>query len=62
MCKVSKILAALGAINWGLVAGLEFNLVNALLGAAPMVEKVVYILVGLAGVMVLYGTIVGCKK
>ncbi|HEY5713949.1 MAG TPA: DUF378 domain-containing protein [Candidatus Gracilibacteria bacterium] len=60
MCKVAKILAAIGAINWGLIGAVDFNLVNTLVGSVPMLEKVVYILVGVAGVMVLYGAVVGC--
>ena len=55
MCKVSKVLAAIGAINWGLVGLLDFNLVNALLGGVPVLETIVYALVGVAGVLVLIG-------
>jgi len=49
------ILMAIGALNWGLVGiggflGSDWNLVNMLLGAWPMVEWLVYVLVGLAAV------------
>src|SRR3989344_9698724 len=50
LCTVGYVLMAVGAINWGLVAALNFNLVEALLGTWPMVVKIVYILVGLSGV------------
>ncbi|HVF69202.1 MAG TPA: DUF378 domain-containing protein [Xanthomonadales bacterium] len=40
----------IGAINWGLTA-LGFNLVNMLLGSVPTVEKLVYILIGVCGVI-----------
>lgn len=55
--KISWALVVIGAINWGLVGAANWNLVHAILGAAPMVERVVYVLVGLAGIMM----IVGCK-
>jgi len=44
--------AVIGAINWGLTA-LGFNVVNMLLGAYPMVEKIVYLLIGVCGVILL---------
>ena len=58
------ILVVIGGLNWGLVgigmllgkAG-GYNLVSMLLGSWPMVEGVVYLIVGLATVMKL----VGCK-
>jgi len=61
--KVAKILAIIGAINWGLVAGLEYNLVDSLLGSLPAVAQIVYILVGLSGVYLLVGLCSGkCSK
>lgn len=48
-------LLVVGALNWGLVGLLNVNLVNWLFGSWPMVERVVYVLVGLAGVYKLYG-------
>ncbi len=51
--KVSTLLVLVGALNWGLVGGFGYNLVNALLGNWPMVERVVYILVGLSALMML---------
>ncbi len=54
--KVSALLVLVGALNWGLVGGFGYNLVNALLGNWPMVERVVYILVGLSALgMLLMG-------
>ncbi|MFA6608489.1 MAG: DUF378 domain-containing protein [Candidatus Paceibacterota bacterium] len=44
-------LVLVGALNWGLAA-LGFNVVNMLLGSWPMLEKIVYILVGLSAVYV----------
>jgi uncharacterized protein len=53
-------LVIIGAINWGLVGAFNYNLVNAILGSVSWLERLVYILVGLAGVMMLFGC--KCKK
>jgi uncharacterized protein len=47
---VAFVLLIVGGLNWGLSA-LGYNLVNMLLGRWEMVEKVVYILVGLSAVL-----------
>ena len=46
---IAFILLVIGGLNWGLVA-LGYNLVNMLLGSWPMLEKVVYLLVGLSAI------------
>jgi uncharacterized membrane protein YuzA (DUF378 family) len=46
---ISFILVIVGALNWGLVA-FDFNLVSWLLGSMPVVEKIVYALVGVAAI------------
>jgi len=46
---VTRILVIVGALNWGLVA-LGFNLVNLILGAVPILETIVYGIVGLAAI------------
>ena len=63
MCPVHKLsfcLVVVGALNWGLVGAFNFNLVNTLVGSWPTVERVVYVLVGLAAVAMLFGC--SCKK
>lgn len=52
--QVCWLLVIVGALNWGLVGAFQFNLVSYLLGNWPMVERVVYVLVGLAGVAMLF--------
>jgi uncharacterized membrane protein YuzA (DUF378 family) len=47
--KVTYILLVVGGLNWGLEA-LGFNLVNMLVGSWPMVERLVYLLVGVSAV------------
>lgn len=48
---VTYTLMVVGALNWGLMGLLDMNLVNMLLGAWPMLEKVVYILVGVSALV-----------
>ncbi|MCX6781169.1 MAG: DUF378 domain-containing protein [Candidatus Magasanikbacteria bacterium] len=55
MCPVHKTAALLvwvGALNWGLVGAFNFNLVNAIFGSMPTVERVIYILVGIAALAI----------
>ena len=52
---LSLILMVIGGINWGLIGALDLDLVAALLGPGTMASRVVYMLVGLAG---LYGVVV----
>ncbi|ADU37233.1 DUF378 domain-containing protein [Variovorax paradoxus] len=49
---IALILMIVGAINWGLVGAFGFDLVAALFGEMSMASRIVYVLVGLAG---LYG-------
>ncbi|MEI7741579.1 MAG: DUF378 domain-containing protein [bacterium] len=51
--KVSYVLVLVGALNWGLIGVAKWNLVTALLGGFSMVERLVYILVGAAAVLML---------
>lgn len=43
-------LLVIGGLNWGLVGAFDFNLVDKILGSMPAIERVVYILVGLAAI------------
>ena len=52
--RVALILAAIGALNWGL-ATLDWNLVSLLLGSWPVVENIVYWVVAVAGAWTIYG-------
>ena len=58
---VSFLLVVVGAINWGLVGLLGINVVNILFGTVPSVEKLVYVLVGAAGVVILLTHKSDCK-
>jgi len=62
LCMIAYVLMVVGALNWGLVGFFEWNLVDALLGSWPVVVRVVYALVGLAGVYSLVGMFMHCKE
>lgn len=49
---LAYLLILIGAINWGLIGFFGFDLVAMLFGTATMLSRIVYGLVGLAG---LYG-------
>ena len=48
------ILAVIGALNWLLVGLFEFNLVAAIFGPLSVVSRIIYVLVGVAGLYLLY--------
>lgn len=48
------VLVIIGAINWLLVGLFGFNLVTALFGAVPALVAIIYVLVGLAGLFLIY--------
>lgn len=60
ICCIVGIIAAIGAINWGLVAALDFNLVSKIAGVGTTFEKVIYIVVGIAGVIKLLSCFIKC--
>ncbi|HMT03828.1 MAG TPA: DUF378 domain-containing protein [Burkholderiales bacterium] len=49
------LLSAIGAINWGLVGAFNIDLVAMLFGAMSSMARIIYILVGIAGVILLVG-------
>jgi uncharacterized membrane protein YuzA (DUF378 family) len=60
--KVAWVLVIVGALNWGLVGAFGVNLVNMIVGSWPVVERVVYVLVGLSAVfMFMMGSCKACK-
>ncbi|MBI4039285.1 DUF378 domain-containing protein [Candidatus Daviesbacteria bacterium] len=54
-------LVIVGALNWGLVALWDFNLVANLVGTWPGVEKLVYIAVGLSALYLILTHKNDCK-
>lgn len=58
----SKWLVVLGAINWGLVALLNYNMVMVVFRQWPVVEKWIYLLMGSAGVWGAYAMLTKASK
>lgn len=61
LCKVVGALAIIGALNWGIIGLTGNNVVESILGVGGM-TNVVYILVGLSGLMLLASYFVICPK
>ena len=49
--KISLILTIIGAINWGLIGLFNFNLVDTIFGVDSFLSMLIYILVGIAGII-----------
>lgn len=49
--KIALVLTIIGAINWGLVGLFDFNLVAALFGDENVISRIIYVLVGIAGII-----------
>ena len=47
--KISLVLIIIGAINWGLIGVLKFNLVDTLFGTMSILSRIIYTLVGISG-------------
>ena len=65
VCKVVTVLVSLGAINWGLAAFFQMDLVARIFGGMSTASKIVYGIIAVAGVMKLlseFTTICPCSK
>lgn len=49
--KIALVFTIIGAINWGLVGLFDFNLVATLFGAENIMTRIIYVLVGIAGII-----------
>ena len=58
---VAFILVIVGGINWGLVGLFDLNIVHAILGSVSVLEKIVYILVGLSALVLIFTHAKDCK-
>lgn len=58
-CKLVTFIAAVGALNWLLIAVANLNLVAALLGDSAG-AKIIYIVIGLAGLALLISMLIPC--
>ena len=60
VCKIVGLLVGIGALNWGLVGLFQVDLVANLLGNMTGPARVVYGLIGLAGVLKLISLVKCC--
>lgn len=60
ICKLVTLLAGLGALNWGLLALFQLDLVTKVFGGMTTASKVVYIVIGIAGLIKLASLFVCC--
>lgn len=58
VCKITGLLVVVGALNWGLIGFFDLNAVAHFLGEATMATRVVYGVIGVAGLIKL----VSCFK
>ena len=61
---VSFVLLVIGGLNW-LLVGFGWNLVDAIFGVGSTLSKIVYIIVGLATLVIIFthkGTCKSCEK
>lgn len=52
--KICLLLTIIGAINWGLIGIFDFNLVDTIFGVGSMLSRIIYSLVGIAGLVNIY--------
>lgn len=62
VCVIAATLAAIGAVNWGLVGVLHFDLVAKIFGDMTVASRAVYALVGVSGLILLAGVLGLCPK
>jgi hypothetical protein len=51
---VAIVLAVIGAVNWGLVGLFDWNLVSAIFGPMSTLSRIIYVVVGLAGLYLVF--------
>ncbi|MFH1669274.1 MAG: DUF378 domain-containing protein [Candidatus Woesearchaeota archaeon] len=51
---IALVLVIVGGLNWGLVGLFQFDLVEFVLGAVPVLQRIVYAVVGIAAAYMIY--------
>lgn len=59
---IALVLVIVGALNWGLVGILQFNLVDALLGSVEILPRIVYAVVGIAALYMIIAALMEKPK
>ena len=52
---IVAVLLVIGGLNWGLVGLFDFDLVETLFSSIPVIQKTVYVLVGLSAIYQIIG-------
>ncbi|WP_437590775.1 DUF378 domain-containing protein [Sorangium sp. So ce1000] len=50
-------LVVIGAVNWGFVGLFEFDVIAGIFGRLSAISRIIYVLVGLAGLYLLYASV-----
>jgi len=59
---IALVLVIIGAVNWGFLGLLNLNLVSTIFGNASLLSRIVYDLVGLAGIYLIFAVGMFVKK
>lgn len=59
---LALVLVIIGAINWGLVGFFKFDLVAAIFGSMTVIDRIIYAVVGLAGIYIAATSLKLAKK
>ncbi len=51
---IALVLVIVGGLNWGVVGLLNVDLVELIFGSIPILQRIVYIVVGLAAIYLIY--------
>lgn len=49
--KICLVITIIGAVNWGLIGLVDFNLVTFIFGADSIIPRIIYSLVGITGLI-----------
>ena len=49
--KIALVFTIIGAVNWGLIGILNFNLVDTIFGVNSIISRIIYTIVGVAGLI-----------
>lgn len=49
--KIALVITIIGAVNWGLIGFFNLNLVELIFGTGSILSKIIYMLVGITGLI-----------
>lgn len=52
--KIALVFTVIGALNWGLIGFFDFNLVTMIFGDGTLLTRIIYMIVGIAGIINIY--------